>query len=46
MVASRDRKSLWIMSRTTSMPKEIYDQYVADAKDLGFAVEKLVLSKF
>lgn len=45
-VASRDRKSLWIMSRTATMPDEIYQQYVKAAADQKFPVEKLVKSEF
>jgi apolipoprotein D and lipocalin family protein len=45
-VASRDRKSLWIMSRTPTMPKEIYEEYVNGAKAQNFPVEKLVISRF
>lgn len=45
-IGSRDRKSLWIMSRTPSMPEEIYQQYVQDALAQKFPVEKLIRSKF
>lgn len=45
-VGSRDRKSLWIMSRTPSMPKEIYEQYVRDAEEQNYPVKKLVESQF
>lgn len=46
LVGSKDRKSLWIMSRTTSMPGEVMDEYLEIAKEEGFPVEKLVDSKF
>jgi len=46
MVGSRNRKSLWIMSRTTSVPADVYEAYVKEAKELGFPVEHLVISKF
>lgn len=46
MVASNNRKSLWIMSREKTMPAEVYDEYVKLAKNLGFNTDKLVLSKF
>jgi apolipoprotein D and lipocalin family protein len=45
-VASHDRKSLWIMSRTPTMPQDIYDEYVKDASAQKFPVKKLKLSKF
>lgn len=46
MIASHDRKSLWIMSRTPTMTQDIYDEYVKDAKAQKFPVEKLKLSRF
>lgn len=46
IVGSKDRKSLWIMSRTTSMPESVMNDYLAIAKKEGFPVEKLVNSKF
>jgi apolipoprotein D and lipocalin family protein len=46
LVGSKDRKSLWIMSRTMSMPEEIMDEYVQIAKEEGFSVNKLIDSKF
>jgi apolipoprotein D and lipocalin family protein len=46
MVGSRDRKSLWIMSRTPSIEAEVYKAYIEEAKNQGFPIEKLVLSKF
>lgn len=46
LVGSKNRKSLWIMSRTPSIPTEIYEQYSQYAKSLGFPVEKLIESKF
>lgn len=45
-VASRDRKSLWIMSRTPTMPEEIFQEYAKAAQDQKFPIEKLVRSKF
>jgi apolipoprotein D and lipocalin family protein len=45
-VGSRDRKSLWIMSRTPSMPQKIYEEYVKDALAQKFSVDELVLSQF
>lgn len=46
MVGSKDRKSLWIMSRETTMPSAILRQYVNFAAANGFDVSKLVNSKF
>jgi apolipoprotein D and lipocalin family protein len=46
LVGSRDRKSLWIMSRTPDMPTEIMDEYIAFARKEGFPVNKLITSKF
>lgn len=46
LVGSKNRKSLWIMSRSPSLPKDIYEEYSQYAKELGFPVEKLVESKF
>jgi lipocalin len=34
------------MSRTPTMPKEIYDEYVNGAKAQNFPVENLVISRF
>ncbi len=45
-VASRDRKSLWIMAREPFMPESVYDTHIKGAKEQGFKVEKLVKSKF
>jgi len=45
-VATRDRKSLWIMSRTPSMPQDIYIDYVKDALAQKFPVDKLLISRF
>lgn len=46
MVASDNRKSLWIMSRQPNMPEAIYRDYVEYAKTLNFPVEHLVISQF
>ncbi len=46
IVGSKDRKSLWIMSRTPNMDEAVYKEYVAYAKSLGFNTEELVISKF
>jgi apolipoprotein D and lipocalin family protein len=46
LIGGNDRKSLWIMSRTTSMNETDYNEYVEFAKKKGFKVDKLVFSKF
>ena len=46
LVGSKDRKSLWIMSRTPAIDEAIYSEYVNTAKVNGFPVEKLVQSTF
>jgi apolipoprotein D and lipocalin family protein len=46
MVGSRNRKSLWIMSRRPEMPDDVLKEYEEMAKKEGFKVEKLVLSEF
>lgn len=46
LVASKDRKSLWIMSRTPNMDEEVYVEYMSYARSLGFDTSKLVISKF
>ena len=46
IVGSKDRKSLWIMSRTPNMDEDTYIEYVKYAKSLGFDTEDLVISIF
>lgn len=46
LVASSDRKSLWIMSRTPYLNNETRSTYVDLAKSLGFDTSKLIESKF
>lgn len=46
LVGSKDRNSLWILSRTKTIPEEVRREYVDIAKAEGFPVEKLVDSKF
>jgi apolipoprotein D and lipocalin family protein len=46
IVGSRDRKSLWIMSRTPSMPPDILQRYVSYSRSIGFDISKLVPSKW
>tara|TARA_Y100001954_G_scaffold134205_1_gene143358 strand:+ start:5132 stop:5662 length:531 start_codon:yes stop_codon:yes gene_type:complete len=45
MVGGRGRSDLWIMSKTLSMPRELYNEYVSYAKELGYPVKKLRFSK-
>lgn len=46
MVGSKDRKSLWIMSRRPEMPAEVINEYVEFARQEGFPVKNLVTSEF
>ena len=45
MVGGRGRSDLWIMSKTPSMPRNVYNEYVRYAKKLGYPVKKLNFSK-
>lgn len=44
-VGTPDRKCLWILARTTSLPKTPYDKIVAHCRELGFPVENLIVEK-
>jgi apolipoprotein D and lipocalin family protein len=46
MVGSKDRKSLWIMSRTPAMNEAVYKDYVVYASHLNFKVQKIELAKY
>jgi len=46
LVGSNNKKSLWIMSRETTMPTEVFEEYKAYAQSLGFETSKLIKSKF
>jgi lipocalin len=46
MVGSKDRKSLWIMSRRPDMPEDVLAEYTELAKKEGFNTKKLVISEF
>lgn len=46
LVGDHNRKSLWILSRTTDMPEQDYLDYLATAKENGFAVERLIRSRY
>ncbi|MFM8415827.1 MAG: lipocalin family protein [Planctomycetota bacterium] len=42
MVGTPDRRFLWILSRETCLAPEVYASLVAQARCLGFAVDRLV----
>lgn len=46
LVGSKDRKSLWILSRTKVMPQADYQQYIKFAGTNGFDVSKMEFSIF
>lgn len=46
LVGDHKRSSLWILSREKEMPESDYAEYVALAKELGFATDRLVRSQF
>ncbi|MBC7711817.1 MAG: lipocalin family protein [Rhizobacter sp.] len=46
MVGSNDRKSLWIMSRTTSLDPQTFLDYKKLATELGFSVMQLKDAKY
>ncbi len=46
LIGGKDRKSLWLLSRTKTISASVYSAYIGRAKDLGFNVSKLVDSKF
>ncbi len=46
LVGSTNRKSLWVLSRTPSIDPAVLEDYKAQARDLGFKVQKLEDSKY
>ncbi len=46
MIGSKDRKSLWIMSRRPDMPIDSLEEYKNFAKRIGFDTKKLIDSEF
>lgn len=46
LVGSKNRKSLWIMSKSKEIPQQIYNEYVQIAKDLNFPTQNLIKSRF
>lgn len=45
MVAGNNLKYLWLLSREKSIPKDIQDKYLSQAKALGYRTEDLVWTK-
>lgn len=45
MVAGPDRDYLWILARTPTLDKAIVERLVAQAKELGFAVDQLIYAE-
>lgn len=45
LVAGNNLKYLWLLSRVKNMPEEIKKSYLAKAKALGYAVDKLIWTK-
>ncbi len=46
IVGTKNRKSLWIMSRRPDMPEETLNEYIEFAKKEGFNTKHLVKSEF
>ena len=46
LIGGKDRKSLWLLSRTKKISDKVYDEYIGRAKELGYDISKLVDSKF
>ena len=46
IVGTKDRSSLWIMSRNPTMPEEVLEEYIAFAQQLGYPTDKLIRSQF
>lgn len=42
LVSGPSRQYLWLLSRSQQMPAEVYEDYVARARSLGFPVEQLI----
>ncbi|MCF8462670.1 MAG: lipocalin family protein [Rickettsiaceae bacterium] len=41
VVGSKDRKYLWILARTPTLPDQLYDSIISKIKTKGFNVEKI-----
>ncbi len=46
MIGSKNRKSLWIMSRRPDMPEDVLAEYTELAKKEGFDTKKFIISEF
>jgi lipocalin len=46
MVGSKDRKSLWFLSRRPEMPQEVIERYTQIASEEGFPIKELKKSEF
>lgn len=46
LVGDKKRKSMWVLSRTKTMPEEDLADYIKTAKELEFPVDRLVPSKY
>jgi len=46
LIGGRNRKSLWLLSRTKEISDKVYDEYIGRAAELGFKVSKLRDSNF
>jgi len=44
-VSGPDNSYLWLLARTPSLPKEIVDKFMQEAKGLGFDTSKLIFVK-
>jgi len=42
MVTGPDRSYFWILSRTPQLPKETLEALIENAKQLGFATDKII----
>lgn len=42
MVAGKNRKYLWLLSRESTMPEEIKQRYLKQAKEIGYETSKLI----
>lgn len=45
MITGPDRDYLWILARTPTLDQAILQRLIARAKDLGFAVDKLIFTE-
>lgn len=46
LIGGKDRKSLWLLSRTKEISESVYEEYTSRAHELGFDISKLIDSKF